>query len=161
MIAGGVGIAPFIGYTQYHSKPWNLWMDFGHRLPLGSYPFDSINEKIVADNHHEQYPEDRTRFIAHVEERIAEFAGNKGLVLSCGPVPLLRLVQSCAQKHEISAQLSLENRMACGLGVCFGCVCKTSHAWPEPARAGSWVQTCTRGPVFWADQIDLQGVEHA
>jgi dihydroorotate dehydrogenase electron transfer subunit len=67
MIAGGAGIAPFIGYTQYHPKPWNLWMDFGHRLPLGSYPFDSINEKIVADNHHEQCPEDRTRFIAHVE----------------------------------------------------------------------------------------------
>ncbi len=156
MIAGGVGIAPFIGYTQNHPKPWNLWMDFGHRLPLESYPFDSINEKIVADSHLEQGPEDRVRFIAYVEERIAEFAKNQGLVLACGPVPLLRLVQECSKKYGVPAQLSLETRMGCGVGACLGCVCKTSKKWPEPEHAGSWVQTCVKGPVFWADQIDLR-----
>jgi len=158
MIAGGVGIAPFIAYAESHPKPWNLWMDFGHRLPLESYPFDDVSKKIAADVHHEQCPEDRLRFIAHIEKRIAEFAGKKGLVLSCGPVPLLRLVQGCSRKYGIPAQVSLETRMGCGVGACLGCVCKASHAWHEAARAGSWVQTCTRGPVFWADQIDLGNV---
>lgn len=155
MVAGGVGIAPFIGYTQQHPTPWNLWMDFGHRLPLASYPFDSISEKIAAESHFEQRPEDRQSFIARVEARMAEFAKNNGLVLACGPVPMLRMVQEFSAKYNVPAQLSLETRMGCGVGACLGCVCKTTKEWPEPEHAGSWVQTCSHGPVFWADQIDL------
>ena len=155
MIAGGAGIAPFVGYAQNHPAPWNLRMDFGHRLPLESYPFDSITEKIAADSHFEQKPADRARFITHVEKRIAEFAKNGGLILACGPLPMLRLVQECSAKYGAPAQLSLETRMGCGVGACLGCVCKTGAMWPEPEQARSWVQTCTKGPVFWADQVEL------
>ncbi len=69
MLAGGIGIAPFIGYAHTHPKPWNLWMDFGHRMPLGCYPFESINEKIMADSHHEEGPEDLSRFIETMGRR--------------------------------------------------------------------------------------------
>ncbi|MDE5879893.1 MAG: dihydroorotate dehydrogenase electron transfer subunit, partial [Desulfovibrio sp.] len=53
------------------------------------------------------------------------------------------------------AQLSLENRMACGVGACLGCVTRTTEAWPVAAARETPVQVCTQGPVFWANQIEL------
>lgn len=155
LLAGGIGIAPFVGYAYEHPKPWNLWLEFGHRMPVGCYPLESISDKIMTSNHLEESPQDLQDFIEHIDMRIGEFAERKGLVLACGPTPFLRTVQSAAQKHGVRAQLSLENRMACGVGACLGCVCKTTDAWPDPAKKEGRIQTCTSGPVFWADQITL------
>lgn len=155
MLAGGIGIAPFIGYAHTHPKPWNLWMDFGHRMPLGCYPFESINEKTMADSHHEEGPEDLARFIEIIGRRMREFRDQSGLVLACGPTPFLRTVRSFALEYGVRTQLSLETRMACGVGACLGCVCRTTQQWPDQTRAGGNVQTCTHGPVFWAEQITL------
>lgn len=153
LLAGGIGLAPFIGYVHTHPKPWNLHMDFGHRMPLGCYPFESINEKIMADNHHEQTPADLASFIALMGERMRDYASKNGLVLACGPTPFLRTIRDLALQTGVRTQLSLETRMACGVGACLGCVCKTTEKWPDASKAGSPVQTCTTGPVFWADQI--------
>lgn len=155
LLAGGIGIAPFVGYVHEHPKPWNVWIEFGHRMPLGCYPFESISDKIMADSHHEQGPEDRTKFIAHIKERIADFATKNGLVLACGPTPFLRTIRETALEHGVRAQLSLENRMACGVGACLGCVCNTTEKWPEEEKRNSRIQTCSSGPVFWADQINF------
>jgi len=43
--------------------------------------------------------------------------------------------------------VSLENRMACGVGGCLGCV--------EKNALGQYVQTCTQGPVFWVEELQL------
>lgn len=52
-------------------------------------------------------------------------------------------------------QLSLENRMACGVGACLGCVTRTTEEWPVADKRSGLVQTCNHGPVFWANQIEL------
>ncbi|WP_043629054.1 dihydroorotate dehydrogenase electron transfer subunit [Nitratidesulfovibrio vulgaris] len=153
LLAGGIGIAPFIGYVHEHPKPWNVWMDFGHRMPLGCYPFDSISDRIMADTHMEECPEDLQKFIDLLGSRMAEFAEKQGLVLACGPTPFLKTVRDLALHHGVRTQLSLETRMACGVGACLGCVCRTTEKWPDPAKAEGRVQTCTSGPIFWADQI--------
>lgn len=155
LLAGGMGIAPFVGYVHSHPQPWNVTMLFGHRDPLGCFPVDSINERIPVDRLREQDPGDLDNLIFTMQERMAEYAEQKGLVLACGPTPFLRTVQKFALELGVRTQLSLENRMACGVGACLGCVCKTTDKWPEEARRNWPVQVCTRGPVFWADQIDL------
>ena len=48
LLAGGMGIVPFVGYVSEHPKPWNVTMLFGHREPLSCYPVDSINEHVPA-----------------------------------------------------------------------------------------------------------------
>jgi len=87
-------------------------------------------------------------------------AGEKGLVtqalekrldrgysriLACGPSPMLRAVARLARQHQVEAELSLEEPMACGLGVCLGCVVKRADR--------SYVPTCTAGPVFLAQDL--------
>ncbi|MDL2207893.1 dihydroorotate dehydrogenase electron transfer subunit [Desulfovibrio sp. OttesenSCG-928-F20] len=166
LLAGGIGIAPFVGYVLAHPRPLNITLEFGHRMPLECYPFDSITEKITARAHLEKGPKDRDDFIALMEERIKAFAG--GLVLACGPTPFLQAVQSLSRKYAARTQLSLETRMACGVGACLGCVVKAQMPpdaaapvingpplAPLPGDRGSYVQTCTCGPIFWADSVSL------
>jgi dihydroorotate dehydrogenase electron transfer subunit len=70
-------------------------------------------------------------------------------------VPFLRTVQKFAAETGVRCQLSLENRMACGVGACLGCVTKTTAAWPVPEKREGYVQVCNHGPVFWSDQVEL------
>jgi dihydroorotate dehydrogenase electron transfer subunit len=66
---------------------------------------------------------------------------------------MLRGIKAYAAKHGIPAYLSLEERMACGVGACLGCVTKTTkvdhHSKVNNARI------CTDGPVFLADDVEI------
>ncbi len=169
LLAGGIGIAPFVGYVQNHPTPWDIIMEFGHRMPLECYPVDSINEKALMESHYEKKPEDRAAFLERVEQRIKEFAPN-GLIIACGPTPFLREVQRFSAQHKARTQVSLETRMACGIGACLGCVVKAvphghKPLWDssvqefregtDPLQQGIHVQTCTCGPNFWADSVSF------
>ncbi len=157
LLAGGIGIAPFVGYAHHHPKPWNLHMEFGHRMPLSCYPYESINEKIMGDAHLEEKPEDLAAFIDVLDRRIREHAEQNGLVLACGPTPFLKTVQHLAQKHSARCQLSLETRMACGVGACLGCVTKMADDVVAGGVPGGHAQVCEQGPVFWSHQVILEG----
>ena len=98
-------------------------------------------------------PGDLDNLIFSLEERIKEYASQNGLILACGPTPFLRTIQKFASQYHARCQLSLENKMACGVGGCLGCVVRTTEAWPDPAKRGAPVQCCTQGPVFWSDQV--------
>lgn len=155
LLAGGIGIAPFVGYVNRHPKPWNLSMLFGHRDPAGCYPLDSVNERIAVDSLQETRDGDLDNFIYTMQERIREYAALNGLVLACGPLPFLKTVKRLSAEAGARAQISLEPKMACGVGACLGCVCKTTDEWPVPGGRGSYVQACAQGPVFWAGQVEI------
>jgi len=145
MLAGGVGLAPFVEYVATHPAPANLSLVFGHRQPRSCYPFDAMAKTIRATAFEEKTPADLPQFIALLEKTVAEFAG--GLILACGPRPFLVTVARLARRFGARAQVSLENRMACGVGGCLGCV--------EKNALGNYVQTCTEGPVFWVEELKL------
>lgn len=155
LLAGGVGIAPFVGYAQFHPKAANLSMLFGHRAPESCYPLDGLREHIEVESMREQGPEDLDRFLAAVEKRMREYAARSGLALACGPLPFLRSVQRLASQSGLRTQLSLETRMACGVGACLGCAVSTTDAWPVPETRRRPVQSCACGPVFWSGHVDL------
>lgn len=75
------------------------------------------------------------------------------VLMACGPMPMLRAIKNYAAQNEIKAYISLEERMACGVGACLGCVCKTSkkdhHSHVNNARI------CTDGPVFDAQEVEI------
>ena len=151
LLAGGVGIAPFVGYGLEHPSPRHLRLEFGHRQPLFCYPMTKFPEKMTVNTHLEQSPADLQAFLTRLDGLIADYAGQNGLVLACGPVPFLKFVQDKVLQYKVRAQLSLENRMGCGVGACLGCVV-TSHG----ARQEGWpIQACVHGPVFKADQVIL------
>ena len=151
LLAGGVGLAPFVGYGLAHPSPRNLRLEFGHRQPLFCYPMDKFPGQMRVGAHLEQGPADLQSFLALIDGLMADYAKQDGLVLACGPLPFLKFVQEKTSQYKARAQLSLENRMGCGVGACLGCVV-TSHG----ARAEGWpIQACLHGPVFRADQVSL------
>ncbi len=73
------------------------------------------------------------------------------LVIACGPKPLLAYVKKYAEENKLSCQLSLEENMACGLGLCTGCVVDIINDQGELDR----VRCCVEGPVFEASSLIL------
>ncbi|MDR0827565.1 MAG: dihydroorotate dehydrogenase electron transfer subunit [Desulfovibrio sp.] len=167
ILAGGIGIAPFVNYVDKHPDPEKITLEFGHRLPLGCYPFAELRPGCRASAHLEKNGRDREAFSALVKARIREFASS-GIVLACGPTPFLRLVREFALKYKAETWLSLETRMACGIGACLGCAVKAllppdvfipspaALAGPlQPEDTERFVQTCICGPNFRADRVLL------
>lgn len=75
-------------------------------------------------------------------------------IFACGPTPMLRALKAEAEKRNISCQISLEERMACGVGACLGCACKLIDASSETGwRYG---HVCKDGPVFDAQMVDFE-----
>jgi dihydroorotate dehydrogenase electron transfer subunit len=67
-------------------------------------------------------------------------------VLTCGPMPMLKAVAKIAAEHNTPCQVSLEAPMACGIGVCLGCVI--------PQAGGGYLRACQEGPVLDAGRVD-------
>ena len=89
----------------------------------------------------------------NVMNAIEENGLEADVIFACGPMPMLRAIKQYAEKKGIPAYISLEERMACGVGACLGCVCKTTekdhHSHVNNARI------CTDGPVFLASDVDI------
>lgn len=75
------------------------------------------------------------------------------VIYACGPKVMLRAVKEFAEEKNIECWVSMEERMACGIGACLGCVCKTTevdeHSHVKNRRV------CKDGPVFNAREVDL------
>ncbi|OPZ82751.1 MAG: Dihydroorotate dehydrogenase B (NAD(+)), electron transfer subunit [bacterium ADurb.Bin429] len=70
--------------------------------------------------------------------------GPVSAIFACGPKPMLRATAAIAEEWEIPCQLSLEQRMACGIGACLGCAQKIRH----PDGTETYAHVCSDGPVF-------------
>ena len=69
-------------------------------------------------------------------------------VFACGPTGMLKAVGKIAEEFKVPAELSMDEHMCCGVGVCLTCVIpvKTGDGW-------EYQRTCTEGPVFDAREI--------
>ena len=155
LLAGGIGIAPFAGYVEQHQKPSNLSMIFSHRLPAQCYPVENFTQHIEIETIHERSDADLPNTLNKIKEAMTDIKKQKGLVLACGPMPFLKTIWNYAKELKVDTQLSLEQRMACGIGACLGCVATTSENFADKSKAGLPIQTCTKGPVFWANDLNL------
>jgi dihydroorotate dehydrogenase electron transfer subunit len=75
-------------------------------------------------------------------------------LFACGPTPMLKAVGRLAAEFELPAELSLDEHMGCGIGVCLTCVApiKSADGW-------EYQRTCTEGPVFDSRQIAWEAAE--
>lgn len=89
----------------------------------------------------------------NVLDAIKEYNLEADTIYSCGPKPMLKAVAAYAGEHNIEAQISLEERMACGIGACLGCICrskeKDAHSNVNNKRV------CVDGPVFDSKEVEL------
>lgn len=75
------------------------------------------------------------------------------VIYACGPTPMLRALKAYAEEKGIECWLSLEEKMACGIGACLACVCRSKEVDDHSNVHNKRV--CKEGPVFLSTEIEL------
>ena len=89
----------------------------------------------------------------NVLDAIREYALDAEVIYACGPMPMLRALKDYAAEHGLSCYVSMEERMACGIGACLACVCKSTER-DEHSNVNN-KRICKDGPVFDATEVSL------
>ena len=89
----------------------------------------------------------------NVIDGIKEYNITGDMIFSCGPTPMLRAVKAYSEASGIRAQLSLEEKMACGVGACLACVCESTEVDDHSKVHNKRI--CKDGPVFYAEEVVL------
>ncbi len=135
IVGGGIGVAPVAGFAE--SLPENSY-DFYASFKSGSYGLDNIHpEKLVITTDDGSVGICGMLPVALTEEAVKN--GNYAAVYACGPTPMLKYVKKVAEACGVPCWLSMESRMACGVGVCLGCTIDTTKGK---------MRCCKDGPVF-------------
>ena len=95
----------------------------------------------------------KNELMAYGKVTIKENGLEADVIYACGPMPMLRAIKAYASEKGMKAYISLEERMACGVGACLGCICKTKEI-DEHSQVKN-TRICTDGPVFDADDLDM------
>lgn len=74
-------------------------------------------------------------------------------IFACGPTPMLRAIKAFAEENDIPCYISLEEKMACGIGACLACVCKSKEI-DDHSKVNN-KRICKEGPVFNAKEVEL------
>ena len=89
----------------------------------------------------------------NVMNAIAEQDLSADIIYACGPTPMLRAIKNYAEENGIECYISLEERMACGIGACLACVCKTKEKDHHTNVHNKRI--CKEGPVFLSTEVEI------
>ncbi|MCC8045020.1 MAG: dihydroorotate dehydrogenase electron transfer subunit [Clostridiales bacterium] len=158
LIGGGIGLPPMVELSKRLQ---------GHALVIAGYRDELFLTEELAKNGTLYFSVEDDSFMSrlsamqasshithgNVLDCIRENGLHADVIYACGPAPMLRAVKSYAQQNEIECWLSLEQRMACGIGACLACVCESTavdaHSQVKNKRV------CKEGPVFAAEDVNL------
>ena len=146
LIGGGIGIPPMLQLAKELNCEKSVVLGFRDDIFLVE-EFETKAHVYIAS-------EDGQHGVkGNVMDAIKEYGVEGDIIYACGPTPMLKAIQAYAIGHKIEAQLSMEERMACGVGACLGCVCKSKeidhHANAHTKRV------CKDGPVFDAREVEF------
>jgi len=149
-LAGSRGSAPVTLVTAGRTAAQLLPKRLGDRLAAAG-----VRIVTATDDGSEGLHGTALDALAEVLDALGGGAGD-ALVLASGPKAMLAAAARLAAERGVALQVSLEERMACGVGVCRGCVVKALAPHPETGLRTRTV--CADGPVFDAAEIDWEGL---
>lgn len=147
VIGGGIGIFPLYKLTK-SLKNANVFLGFRSKdRVVMEKEFEAVSNMTIVGTDDGSYGYDG--YIASAMEQYLGF--NKcDMIYSCGPTPMLRAVKKIAEDRKIPCQLSLEQRMGCGIGACLVCSCETNNEGTDKYK-----KVCQNGPVFYSEEVVL------
>ncbi len=131
LVGGGIGIAPLYMVAKQLGN-CDCYLGFREK------PIMIEEYEEVCDNVYTSVGDTFVTDIIDVEKY--------DYILTCGPTPMMKKLIKMVEGTNTKIQVSLENHMACGVGACLVCTCKT-HSGNK--------KTCKDGPVFWGEDVIL------
>lgn len=150
LIGGGIGIPPMLELAKElsHKKVNDIQIILGYRDEI------FLDEEFTAYGTVTYASEDGKHGIkGTVMDALREYQVTGDMIYACGPAPMLRAVQTYALEQKINAQLSLEEKMACGVGACLACVCNSKETDTHTNVRNKRI--CKDGPVFYAGEVEF------
>ena len=120
LIGGGIGIPPMVGLAEALKDKAEVSVVAGYRDELFlTKELENAGKLYIATE------DGSTGTKGTVIDAIKEQAVGGNVIYACGPTPMLKAIKEYALANNIECQLSLEERMACGIGACLACVCQS------------------------------------
>lgn len=147
LLGGGIGIPPMLELAKTLPGEKTIVLGYRDADTFLAKEFEAYGRVILASDN------GAAGVKGNVVDAMREENVKGDLFFACGPKPMLRGIKEYAQEQGARAQLSLEERMACGIGACLACVCKTTKV-DEHSQVNN-TRICKEGPVFYAEDIEL------
>ncbi len=160
IIGGGMGIAPLLAIAEDCVKKRKevkaLIGAASKKMIFGEKQFVKIGVKthIATEDGSYQHKGVVTDLIKGI---IVKWLPDQ--IFACGPKEMLKIIAKLAENARINCQVSLEERMGCGIGACLGCVCKIKICKAEDSQmiknneSFTYKRVCVDGPVFTANEV--------
>ena len=161
VVGGGIGVPPMLGVAKAAAAAGAEvhaalgFRDQGHRMLTDEFAECCRSMSVISDDG----STGRKGFVTELVEEFlqdtpcasADCASCSGrpvppVVMACGPKGMLKAVAKACAAHGVECQVSLEERMGCGVGACLVCACDMAD--------GSRKHVCKDGPVFNAKEVD-------
>ena len=153
VIGGGIGIFPLYELSKeakQNNVKVNSYLGFRNKdFVMLEKEFEEVTDNLTITTDDGTYKEKGFA----IDYLIKDMENEKyECIYACGPLPMLKAIQKYANENNIDCQISLEEKMACGLGVCLGCAVKTAKS---PKDAPEYWHVCKGGPVFQAKDVEI------
>lgn len=146
LIGGGIGIPPMLELAKQ--------LDAEKQIVVGYRDELFLTEELSENGKVYVATEDGSAGTkGNVLDAIRENGLTADIIYACGPTPMLRALKTYAEENNIECYISMEERMACGIGACLACVCKSKEKDHHTNVHNKRI--CKDGPVFLATEVDL------
>lgn len=146
LIGGGIGIPPMLELARQLDCEKQAVLGYRDVLFLND-EFENFSDVYVATE------DGSAGTKGNVLDAIRENGLKADVIFACGPTPMLRALKAYAEENGIECWLSLEEKMACGIGACLACVCQSKEV-DEHSHVHN-KRICKDGPVFLAQEVEL------
>lgn len=148
LMGGGIGVPPILELAKQ--------MDCEKKQIIVGYRDSQTFLKEEFEQNGEVYISTEDGSVGtkgNVMDAVREKALEADIIYACGPTPMLRAIKAYAEEKGIQCYLSLEERMACGIGACLGCVCRSKEKDRHTNVFNKRI--CKDGPVFLSTEVEI------
>ena len=145
LIGGGIGIPPMLELMKQLDCDKTAVLGYRDSDMFLKDEFEAVGDVVISTE------DGSFGTKGNVIDAIKEQGVEGSIIYACGPTPMLRGIKAYAEEMGIEAQISMEERMACGIGACLGCICKTKGK--DHHTNVNNTRICKDGPVFDAKEV--------
>lgn len=147
LIGGGIGIPPMLELAKELNCEKQIVAGYRNNELFLADELKQYGEVIIATE------DGSVGTKGNVLDAICENGLKADIIYACGPTPMLRALKQYAAENNIECWISMEERMACGIGACLACVCKSKEK--DHHTNVNNKRICKEGPVFRAEEVEL------
>lgn len=148
LMGGGIGVPPILELAkQMECKKKQIVVGYRDAQTFLKEEFEQNGEVYISTE------DGSVGTKGNVMDAIREHALDADMIYACGPTPMLRAIKNYAEEHGIECYISLEERMACGIGACLACVCKSKEK--DHHSNVNNKRICKDGPVFLSTEVEI------